>query len=140
VTSNNIKQVRDAFARLSKGKVTEYQEEQTILIETDYQTFNKEKIGFYAYMHGKSKKIFFTDAGRTMKQIKQAGQEIQEGVIQALIESYGLILLPDNTIIEQQDLPLHDRISNIIQIQIGVDSMVRTWKAYASKIRSKEKV
>jgi Fe-S cluster biosynthesis and repair protein YggX len=140
VTSNNIKQVRDAFARLSKGKVTEYQKEQTILIETDYLNIDKEKIGFYAYMHSKSKKIFFTDAGRTMKQIKKAGQDVQESVIQALITSYGLLLLPDNTIIEQQDLPLHDRISNILQVQIGVDSMIRTWAAYANKVQSKGKL
>jgi hypothetical protein len=138
MTSNNIKQVRDAFSRLTKAKVTEYPTEKTILLETDYTLISGGKIGFYAYMHGKSKKIFFTDAGRVFKQLQSTGQQIQEAVIQAMVESYGLILMPDNTCLEQADAPLHERISNIIQLQIGIDAMIRSWNCYANKVKTRK--
>lgn len=137
--SNDVKQVRDAFARLSKGiKITEFSESNTIKIETDFTLENGSPIAFYAYLVPPSKKIYFTDAGRVYKNLSLTGQKLQDSVIQTLIESYGLVLLDDNSIIDQQDAPLHERMTNLIQVQIGIDTMVRTWNAYASKIEVEE--
>jgi hypothetical protein len=137
--TNDIKQIRDAFSRLSKSaEILEFPKEQTIKIKTDFKTIDNDSISFYAYMHGKSKKIFFTDAGQVYKRLLSSGQKIQESLMQNLVESYGLVLLPDNTLVEQQDEPLHIRISNIIQVQVGIDAMLRTWKSYANKIKTKK--
>ena len=138
---NDVKQIRDAFARLSKGvKITEFLTSSTIKVETDFTLINGEPVTFYAYMVLPSKKIYFTDAGRMYKHLISSGQKIQDGVVQALVESYGLILLDGNNVVDQSDRPLHDRIANTVQLLIGVDAMLRTWKGYANKIKTKQEI
>lgn len=137
MTNNDTKQIRDAFTRLCKAKVTFHKKEMTAFIETDFTNYNKEKIGFYGYMLPSSGKIYFTDAGRTNKLLLSANQTLQPGVMQGMIDSYGLTWMPDLTILDQQDKPMHDRLAAMIQVQIGADLLVRSWKAYEDKVKVK---
>lgn len=138
---NNIaKQIRDAYARLAKPKTKIYKAEQTLQIETDATYNNGNKISIYAYTLPNSGKIYFTDAGVLAKLIASSGQPVQWSVLQHLFTSYNLTLLPDNSVLEQTDRPLHERITAIWSAQLGVDAMIRTWQSYAELVhKNREK-
>ncbi len=50
-------------------------------------------------------------------------------LLQPMLKTYNLLLTQEAVIMEESNLPLHQRIRNLTQAVVGIDGVRRLWKA-----------
>lgn len=87
------------------------------------------RLGFplemWAFTRGK--KIILGDGRSIAAEIGTVG-DLNLMAISSLVESYGLALMDDNSVMDVSNRPLDLRISSFIQAMIAVDGILRTWE------------
>jgi hypothetical protein len=109
----------DAEAVPSEGNV--------IKITTQFKDRNGSPFAFYAYTRKKQKKIFFTDAGLILSTLQKSGMEVQMGLVQSLLRTYGLIFTQEGSVIDQTNRSIEERVTALFQGWCAADGVLRTW-------------
>lgn len=59
-------------------------------------------------------------------------------ILQRVAATYGVMLTQEAVLREESQNPLHERISNMTQLLIGIDGIIRLWKVTASNATKSE--
>jgi hypothetical protein len=66
------------------------------------------------------------------KELGKAGT-VQLEAIQLLVNSYGLSLMEDQSVMETSNRPLHKRIASFLQVLVAIDGVLRMWTSIKEK-------
>jgi len=98
-----------------------------VRIVTQFKDRNGTPFAFYAYTRGKKRKLFLTDAGLVLSTLQKSGMEVQMGLVQSLLRTYGLVFTQEGATVEQSDRPIEDRVTALFQAWCAADGVLRTW-------------
>jgi hypothetical protein len=135
MTSTEIKQVVQALQHsLTKDiKITqENPKEKIYKITLPFRDRNGNSFYIWVFRYPKNRKLQLSDSRAMTAQIKDVGV-LQLEVLQVLINSYGLSLMEDLSIMEISNRPLIQRVTSFLQCLAGLDSMLRTWSQMKEK-------
>ena len=82
----------------------------------------------FAFRVAGSLKMQLSDGGALTKELKKAG-DLQLQAVQRLVNSYGLSLMEDLSVMETSNRSLPKRVMSFLQAQVAVDGMLRAWDA-----------
>lgn len=135
MNNNEIKQVVQSIERsFTKAvKVTKEDPEGKVYkISLPFKDRKGEPFYIWSFKYPKSRKIQLSDGRLMTAQIKAVG-ELQLEVLQVLINSYGLSLMEDLSIMEISNRPLTQRVTSFLQVLVALDGVLRTWDQMKEK-------
>lgn len=126
---NEFKQIANAFYDQSALKVEHVEEieDYAVRVTTKFLDRNGLAFRFYAYRRPKAKLLVLTDAGEIAETLKRSGMELQMGLLQSLLRSYGLTLTQEGAVVEMTRRPLGERIAAMFQAWAAADGVMRMW-------------
>ena len=86
----------------------------------------------WAFRHAGSRKLQLSDGALMTKELAKAGT-VQLEAIQLLVNSYGLSLMEDRSVMETSNRPLHKRIASFLQVLVAIDGVLRMWTSIKEK-------
>jgi hypothetical protein len=128
LTNQDIKQVREAFGNIVAKMTTHPMEvENAVKFTTFFKDRNAEPFTFFAYRRPKQKKIYLTDLGGIVKTLEKSGTAVQLGLLQKMLNSYGLTFTDHKDVVEMTNRPLGHRVAALFQAWSAADGVLRMW-------------
>lgn len=129
MTPDDMKQVLEALQKAASKVELEPAPDMGNLVKiiTQFKDRNGSPFAFYAYTRGKRKKIFLTDAGLILGTLRKSGMEVQMGLVQSLLRTYGLMFTQEGVVIDQSDRSIEERVTALFQAWCAADGVLRTW-------------
>lgn len=134
MTSAEAKEVQAALSRFgAKTKVTK--EGDAWKITLPFESHRGEPFRLYAFRRPRGKKIYFSDGRALLQSIKGCGNP-HLNAIQGLLETFGLSLMEDLSVMDQTDRTLSVRVMSFLQAWCAVDGMIRIWAIAQEDVRN----
>jgi len=86
----------------------------------------------WSFRYPRSRKIQLSDGRHSTQEIGTEGT-LQVAAIKSLVNSYGLSLMEDLSIMEISNRPLTQRVTSFLQTLVAVDGSLRMWELMKGK-------
>jgi len=125
MNKHEIRTVKQEAERFAKG-ITLIEEKDALKLELPYSSYEGVPLYFYILKRKGDKKFTLAIPVESTGVVKF---ETTLAILQPVLRTYGLIITQDAIIIEETSIPLNQRLKNMAQAMIGIDSMRRFCKA-----------
>lgn len=125
MTAKELKLLRLAWEYTGRIVVTKLDVIPGVRIESSFKDRNGAP--FVSYAYSIKRKIYLTDGGSIVGTLQKSGMTVEMKLVQAMLRSYGLDLVDNDSVIEQSDRPLNERVAALFQAWAAVDGVMRTW-------------
>jgi hypothetical protein len=135
VTSNEIKQVVQSIERsFQKAVKVTREDEEGKVYKITLPFIDRKGNPFYiwSFRYPRSRKIQLSDGRHSTQEIGTEGT-LQVAAIKSLVNSYGLSLMEDLSIMEISNRPLTQRVTSFLQALVAVDGSLRMWELMKGK-------
>jgi hypothetical protein len=135
VTSNEIKQVVQSIERsFQKAVKVTREDEEGKVYKITLPFIDRKGNPFYiwSFRYPRSRKIQLSDGRHSTQEIGTEGT-LQMAAIKSLVNSYGLSLMEDLSIMEISNRPLTQRVTSFLQALVAVDGSLRMWELMKGK-------
>jgi len=135
VTSNEIKQVVQSIERsFQKAVRVTREDEEGKVYKITLPFIDRKGNPFYiwSFRYPRSRKIQLSDGRHSTQEIGTEGT-VQVAAIKSLVNSYGLSLMEDLSIMEISNRPLTQRVTSFLQTLVAVDGSLRMWELMKGK-------
>jgi len=135
VTSNEIKQVVQSIERsFQKSVRVTREDEEGKVYKITLPFIDRKGNPFYiwSFRYPRSRKIQLSDGRHSTQEIGTEGT-LQLAAIKSLVNSYGLSLMEDLSIMEISNRPLTQRVTSFLQTLVAVDGSLRMWELMKGK-------
>jgi len=135
VTSNEIKQVVQSIERsFQKSVRVTREDEEGKVYKITLPFIDRKGNPFYiwSFRYPRSRKIQLSDGRHSTQEIGTEGA-LQLAAIKSLVNSYGLSLMEDLSIMEISNRPLTQRVTSFLQTLVAVDGSLRMWELMKGK-------
>jgi hypothetical protein len=135
VTSNEIKQVVQSIERsFQKAVRVTREDEEGKVYKITLPFIDRKGNPFYiwSFRYPRSRKIQLSDGRHSTQEIGTEGT-LQLAAIKSLVNSYGLSLMEDLSIMEISNRPLTQRVTSFLQTLVAVDGSLRMWELMKGK-------
>ena len=86
----------------------------------------------WAFHNTGSRKLQLSDGALLTTELGKAGT-VQLEAVKLLVNSYGLSLREDRSVMETSSRPLHKRVMSFLQAMIAIDGVSRMWASIKEK-------
>jgi len=135
VTSNEIKQVVQSIERsFQKAVRVTREDEEGKVYKITLPFIDRKGNPFYiwSFRYPRSRKIQLSDGRHSTQEIGTEGT-LQLAAIKSLVNSYGLSLMEDLSIMEISNRPLTQRVTSFLQTLVAIDGALRMWELMKGK-------
>ncbi|MGD0904921.1 MAG: hypothetical protein ABR924_18515 [Terracidiphilus sp.] len=135
MTSNEIKQVVQSIERsFQKAVRVTREDEEGKVYKITLPFIDRKGNPFYiwSFRYPRSRKIQLSDGRHSTQEIGTEGT-LQLAAIKSLVNSYGLSLMEDLSIMEISNRPLTQRVTSFLQTLVAVDGSLRMWELMKGK-------
>ena len=135
MTSNEIKQVVQSIERsFQKSVRVTREDEEGKVYKITLPFIDRKGNPFYiwSFRYPRSRKIQLSDGRHSTQEIGTEGT-LQLAAIKSLVNSYGLSLMEDLSIMEISNRPLTQRVTSFLQALVAVDGSLRMWELMKGK-------
>lgn len=135
MTSNEIKQVVQSIERsFQKAVKVTREDEEGKVYKITLPFIDRKGNPFYiwSFRYPRSRKIQLSDGRHSTQEIGTEGT-LQMAAIKSLVNSYGLSLMEDLSIMEISNRPLTQRVTSFLQALVAVDGSLRMWELMKGK-------
>ena len=135
MTSNEIKQVVQSIERsFQKSVRVTREDEEGKVYKITLPFIDRKGNPFYiwSFRYPRSRKIQLSDGRHSTQEIGTEGT-LQLAAIKSLVNSYGLSLMEDLSIMEISNRPLTQRVTSFLQTLVAVDGSLRMWELMKGK-------
>ena len=135
MTSNEIKQVVQSIERsFQKAVRVTREDEEGKVYKITLPFIDRKGNPFYiwSFRYPRSRKIQLSDGRHSTQEIGTEGT-VQVAAIKSLVNSYGLSLMEDLSIMEISNRPLTQRVTSFLQTLVAVDGSLRMWELMKGK-------
>ena len=135
MTSNEIKQVVQSIERsFQKAVKVTREDEEGKVYKITLPFIDRKGNPFYiwSFRYPRSRKIQLSDGRHSTQEIGTEGT-LQMAAIKSLVNSYGLSLMEDLSIMEISNRPLTQRVTSFLQTLVAVDGSLRMWELMKGK-------
>ena len=135
MTSNEIKQVVQSIERsFQKAVRVTREDEEGKVYKITLPFIDRKGNPFYiwSFRYPRSRKIQLSDGRHSTQEIGTEGT-LQLAAIKSLVNSYGLSLMEDLSIMEISNRPLTQRVTSFLQALVAVDGSLRMWELMKGK-------
>lgn len=132
MNSNEIKQVTQSIERSFQKAVKVTKEDpagEIYKIALPFLDRNGSPFYLWSFRYPRSKKIQLSDGRLLTREIGGAGA-LNLQAIQNLVESFGLSLMEDRSVMEISNRPLTQRVTSFLQAMVAVDGVLRMWATF----------
>ena len=135
MTSNEIKQVVQSIERsFQKAVRVTREDEEGKVYKITLPFIDRKGNPFYiwSFRYPRSRKIQLSDGRHSTQEIGTEGT-LQVAAIKSLVNSYGLSLMEDLSIMEISNRPLTQRVTSFLQTLVAIDGALRMWELMKGK-------
>ena len=135
MTSNEIKQVVQSIERsFQKAVRVTREDEEGKVYKITLPFIDRKGNPFYiwSFRYPRSRKIQLSDGRHSTQEIGTEGT-LQLAAIKSLVNSYGLSLMEDLSIMEISNRPLTQRVTSFLQTLVAIDGALRMWELMKGK-------
>jgi hypothetical protein len=102
------------------------------VITLPFQNYKGHSFYVWAFRNINSRKLQLSDGALLTTELGEAGTAQMEA-IQLLVNSYGLSLMEDRSVMDISSRPLHKRITSFLQAMVAIDGVLRMWASIKEK-------
>ncbi len=135
MTSYEVKQVVQSVERCFQKTVKATKEDpagKIYKITLPFKDRHDQPFYLWAFQYPKSKKIQLSDGRRLVTDIQEAGS-LKLQALQQLVNTYGLSLMEDLSIMDNSKRALGVRVSSFLQALVAIDGTLRMWATVQEK-------